>query len=155
MARQPSRDAKDPVRLLRGVRRAVRTDASAYAYSILITTVFGLVNLQDGPPTVGRVFGFAMGATLGFALWEAAVSRGFRVRIREERSDVVLIGTAMAPVSVGASLAAALGMAQVLSGPWSWTLVPLTATVVYVLLTGIQLAAARLYEERHPPDESE
>lgn len=155
MAKQQARDAKDPVRLLRGARRAVRTDASAYAYSILITTVFGLVSLRDGPPTEGRLFAFAMGATLGFALWEAAVSRGFRIRIREERSDVVLVGTAMAPVSVGVSLAAALGLAQVLSGLWAWMLVPLTATVVYVLLTGVQLAVARLYEERYPPDETE
>lgn len=155
MARQPSGDDRDEARLLRGVRRAVRTDASAYAYSILITTVFGLVNLRDGPPTVGRLFAFAIGATLGFASWEALVSRGFRIRIREEQSDVVLVGTAMAPVSVGASLAAALGVAQLLSGLWAWALIPLTATIVYVMLTGAQLAAARLYEQRHPPDESE
>lgn len=155
MARQQAGRGRDEPRLLRGVRRAVRTDASAYGYSILITTVFGLVNLRDGPPTVGRLFVYAVGATLGFALWEAAVSRGFRIRIREEESDVVLVGTAMAPVSVGASLAAALGVAQVLSGLWAWSVIPLTATIVYVALTGAQLAAARVYEEQHPPDESE
>lgn len=155
MARQQAGGKGGEPRLLRGVRRAVRTDASAYGYSILVTTVFGLVNLQDGPPTVGRLFAYAMGATLGFALWEAAVSRGFRIRIREEKSDVVLVGTAMAPLSVGASLAAALGALQVLSGPWAWLGTPLTATVVYVALAGAQLAAARVYEERHPPDESE
>lgn len=154
MTRQ-SADSADQSRLVRGVRRAVRTDASAYAYSILITTVFGLVNLRDGPPTVGRLFAFAMGATFGFALWEAAVSRGFRIHIREEKSDVVLVGTAMAPVSVGASLGLALGVGQMLSGIWAWSLVPLTATIVYVALTGAQLAVARIYEERHPPDESE
>lgn len=154
MARQSSGGAEQ-FRLVRGVRRAVRNDASAYAYSILITTVFGLVNLRDGPPTVARLFAFALGATFGFALWEAAVSRGFRIRIREEKSDVVLVGTAMAPVSVGASLAAALGIAQVLSGLWAWSLIPLTATIVYVALTGAQLTAARIYEERHPPDEAD
>lgn len=154
MARQ-SPGSADQSRLVRGVRRAVRTDASAYGYSILITTVFGLVSLRDGPSTVGRLFAFALGATFGFALWEAAVSRGFRIRIREEKSDVVLVGTAMAPVSVGASLATALGIAQVLSGLWAWSLIPLTATIVYVTLTGAQLAAARLYEERHPPEGDE
>lgn len=154
MARQSSGNAEES-RLVRGVRRAVRNDASAYAYSILITTVFGLVNLRDGPPTVGRLFAFALGATFGFALWETAVSRGFRIRIREEKSDVVLVGTAMAPLSVGASLAAALGIAQVLSGLWAWSLIPLTATIVYVALTGAQLAVARIYEQRHPPDEAE
>lgn len=155
MARQAAGGIEAVPRLLRGVRRAVRTDASAYGYSILITTVFGLVNLRDGPPTVERLFAFALGATFAFALWEAAVSRGFRIRIREERSEVVLVGTALAPVSVGASLGAALGVAQALSGVWAWALIPLSATIVYVALTGTQLAAARLYEERHPPEDSE
>lgn len=155
MARQRSGGQVDEALLFRGVRRAVRTDASAYGYSILITTVFGVVNLRDGPPTVGRLFAYAIGATMGFALWEAIASRGFRIRIREEQSDVVLVGTAMAPLSVGASLAAALGISQVLSGLWAWALTPLTATIVYVMLTGAQLVAARLYEERHPPDQSE
>lgn len=142
----------DEPRLLRGVRRAVRTDASAYGYSILITAVFGLTNLQDGPVTVGRLFAYAMGATLGFALWEAAASRGFRIRIRQEQSDVVLVGTALAPVSVGLALVAALGATHVLSGAWTWWLAPFVATIVYVALTGAQLAVARVYEERHPPD---
>lgn len=142
-------------RLLRGVRRAVRTDASAYGYSILITAVFGTANLQDGSPTMGRLFAYVMGATLGFALWEAVVSKGFRIRIRQEQSDVVLVGTALAPVSVGLSLATALGVTQVVSGTWTWFAAPFVATVVYVALTGAQLAAARVYEERHPPDESE
>lgn len=147
-------DDQDP-RLLRGVRRAVRTDASAYGYSILITAVFGLVNLQDGPPTVGRLFAYVMGATFGFALWEAIASRGFRIRIRQEQSDVVLVGTALAPLSVGVSLAAALGMTLLVSGNWAWLIPPFVATVVYVMLTGSQLAAARVYEEQHPPDETE
>lgn len=142
-------------RLLRSVRRAVRTDASAYGYSILITAVFGVANLQDGPPTVGRLFAYVMGATLGFALWEAVVSRGFRIRIRQEQSDVVLVGTALAPVSVGLSLATALGVTQVLAGAWTWFAAPFVGTIVYVALTGAQLAAARVYEERHPPEESE
>ena len=142
-------------RLLRSVRRAVRTDASAYGYSILITAVFGMVNLKDGSPTVGRLFAYVLGATLGFALWEAVVSKGFRIRIRQEQSDVVLVGTALAPVSVGASLAASLGITQVLSGTSTWFGAPFVATVVYVALTGAQLAAARVYEERHPPDENE
>lgn len=152
----PGGDRDEAVgRILRGVRRAVRTDASAYGYSILITAVFGLVNLQDGPPTVGRLFAYALGATLGFATWEAVASRGFRMRIREEPSDVVLVGTALAPVSVGVSFVAALGVTAATVGAWSWLMTPLAATVVYVALTGAQLMVARLYEEHHPPEEAE
>ena len=145
----------DEPRLLRGVRRAVRVDASAYGYSILITAVFGLANLHDGPTSTERVFAYVMGATFGFALWEAIASKAFRLRIRQEQSDVVLVGTALAPVSVAVSLAAAFGVIQLTAGGWAWLVPPFVATIVYVALTGAQLAAARIYEERHPPDDSE
>lgn len=152
MAREE--DDSEP-RLLRGVRRAVRSDANAFAYSILITTTFGAVNLQVGNVTVPRLFAFTLGGTMGFALWEAVASRGFQVRIREESSDVVLVGTALAPLSVGLGLLAAVGVLQLTDGAWAWGLTSLAATLAYVLFAGLQLAAARLYEERHPPDEEE
>ena len=141
--------------LRRGLRRAVRSDASAFAYSILITVTYGAVSLQVGSPTVGRLFVFAIGATLGFVTWEAVASRGFTVRIREEPSDVVLVGTALAPVSVALGLATALGVLAILSGAWAWGAAPFAATAVYVLATGLQMAAARRYERHHPPEEDE
>lgn len=141
--------------LLRGLRRGIRSDATAFAYSILITVAFGALNLQAGPVTVPRLFAFAIGATLGFTLLEAGVSRGFRVRIREEASDVVLFGTALAPLSVSAGLATALGTLALVPDAWAWLLAPLTATLVYVLMTGTQLAVARWYEQAHPPEEED
>lgn len=151
--RRGSQDHTGDVR--RGLRRAVRSDATAFGYSILITSTFGVVDLQVGDPSVLRLFAFAVGATLGFAVLEAVASRGFRVRIREERSDVVLVGTAFAPVSVSLGLATALGAVAVVAGTWAWFAAPCAATVVYVLVAGAQLAAARRYEERHPPEDEE
>lgn len=139
----------------RGLRRTVRSDATAVAYSILITITYGAVGLQVGSPSVARLFVFAVSATLGFVAWEAVASRGFTVRIREEPSDVVLIGTALAPVSVSLGLAAALGAIAVLPDVWAWGGAPFAATVVYVLAAGLQMAAARRYERRHPPEEDE
>lgn len=150
------RSADDPQILLRrGVRRGVRGDAVAFAYSILITVTFGAVNLQAGGVSVLRLFLFAVGASSGFTLWEAVASRGFRVRIREEASDVVLFGTALGPLSVSIGLAAALATTAITPGGWAWALAPLAATIVYVLMTGAQLAVARWYEQSHPPDEEE
>lgn len=141
--------------LRRGLRRAVRSDAGAFAYSILITVTYGAVNLQVGDPTVGRLFVFTLGATMGFVAWETAASRGFTVRIREEPSDVVLVGTALAPVSVSLGLAVALGAIAVLPDAWAWAVAPFAATIVYVLAAGLQMAAARRYEREHPPEEDE
>lgn len=141
--------------LVRGVRMAVRNDASAFAYSVLITATFGVVNLENPEVTTPRIFVFVVGATFAFALAEAASSRFFRIRLREEQGDVVLIGTAMAPLAVGASLGAAVVAAKFVGGTAAWGLAPAVATVSYILLTGTQLTIARKYEERHPPDESE
>lgn len=151
-----SQTTDEPAVLLRrGVRRGVRGDAAAFAYSVLITVTYGVVSLQVGGVSVVRLFLFALGATVGFTLWEAIASRGFRVRIREEASDVVLFGTALAPLSVTIGLAAALGTAALVPDGWAWALAPLAATIVYVLMTGAQLAVARWYEQSHPPDEEE
>lgn len=141
--------------LVRGVRMAVRNDASAFAYSVLITATFGVVNLENPQVTTPRIFLFVVGATGAFALAEAASSRFFRIRLRQEQGDIVLIGTAMAPLSVGASLGAAVVVAKAVGGATAWALAPAAATVSYIVLTGAQLTIARKYEERHPPEESE
>lgn len=148
-------ESGDDHNVRRGLRRAVRSDATAFGYSILITATFGAVDLRIGQPDVARLFAFVLGATSGFALLEAVASRGFSVRIREERSDVVLIGTALAPVSVSLGLAAALAVVALLPGAWAWGCAPLAATVVYVVMAGVQMMMARRYEQRHPPDEEE
>lgn len=141
--------------LVRGVRRAVRNDASAFAYSVLITATFGVVNLDNPDVTTPRIFLFVLGATLAFTVAEAASSRLFRIRLREEQGDIVLVGTAMSPIAVGASLGAAVVASKIAEGATAWAAAPAVATVSYILMTGTQLMVARKYEERHPPEETE
>lgn len=141
--------------LLRSVRRAVRSDATAFSYSVFVTACFGLVNLREAPVTVSRLFWFVLGATVGFVAWDLVASRGFRVRIREEKSDVLLVATAMAPVSTTVALGASVGTTSIVSGTVAWVAAPLIGTVMYVAAAGLQLALARLYEERHPPQSEE
>lgn len=147
--------AQDQHPFVRGVRMAVRNDASAFAYSVLITATFGVVNLENPSVTTPRIFLYVMGATFAFALAEAASSRLFRIRLREEHGDVVLVGTAMAPIAVGASLGVAIVASKVFGGALAWLMAPAVATISYIVLTGAQLTVARIYEERHPPDEAE
>jgi hypothetical protein len=141
--------------LVRGMRVTVREDASAFAYSILITATFGAANLVAGPVTVPRLFLFVLGATGAFAVAEAGVSRLFRLRIREEPGDVVVLGTALAPISVAAALSVAIGVLPVSPTAAGWVLAPFLATVSYVTLAGLQMAFAHRYEQRHPPADDE
>ena len=144
----------DENEFVRGVRMAVRGDATAFGYSILITATFAMANHRHPSITVGRIFLFALGATFAFAVVEAATSRFFRVRLREERSDVVIVGTAMAPVAVSLSLGGAYLSATHLGASSAWFFSPAVATVGYVVMTGTQLVVARRYADRHPPDSS-
>lgn len=137
------------------MRRAVRSDATAFSYSVFVTACFGLVNLRAAPVTVGRLFWFVLGATVGFVAWDLVASSGFRVRIREERSDVLLVATAMAPLSTTVALGASVVTTSIVSGTVVWGAAPLVGTVTYVAAAGLQLALARRYEERHPPRNEE
>lgn len=138
--------------LMHGMRSAVRSDATAFSYSILITATFGAVQMEVGGVSAGRIFLFVVGATLAFTVIEAASSRFFRKRIREERGDVVVLGTAMAPLSVATALGVGVGTLQLLGGAPAWFVTPALATAAYVSMAALQLSFARLYEERHPPD---
>ncbi len=139
--------------LIRGARSAVRNDASAFSYSILITVTFGAVQLEVGSVSIGRLFLFVLGATGAFAMIEAASSRLFRVRMREEPSEVVILGTALAPLSVGGALAAGVGVLQVTSGAVAWFLTPAVGTTVYLVAAALQLTFARAHEEQNPPED--
>ena len=114
-----------------------------------------MVDLRAGDATAPRLFAFAIGEALAFAAVEAVASAGFEIVIHEERSDVMLVGTSLAPIAVSLGLGAAYAVTTALQGAWAWLVVPLVATVVYVVAAGVQLTVARRHQERHPPDEEE
>lgn len=147
----PAAEDKDAT-LSRGIRVTVLNNASAFSYSVLVTAVFGAATMVTGAVSALRLVLFAVGATVGFTATEVAASRGFHVRIREEPTDVVVVGTAL-PVAVVAGLGAALALLYVLPNTLGWLLAPTVATLVYIVLAGFHMMLARRYEEKHPPDE--
>lgn len=66
---------------------------------------------------------------------------------------MVILGTALAPLSVALALLAALATLQVVTGAPAWALTPAVATTVYICTAACQLMLARSYERRNPPDE--
>lgn len=138
------------------MRGGIRDNATAYAYSILITVTFVATERAFGTPTTLDLFLYLIGATGAFVLVEAVSSRFFQVEIRPEPSDVVLVGSAFSPLSVAASLGAGLGVASVTGGWLGWLLTPFVGTTAFILLVGVQLAVARRREEQKPmPQTSE
>lgn len=138
--------------LAQGARTSLRANATAYAYSIFITSCFGIVSVVIGNPDVLRIFLFLSGATLAFALSEAAVSRGFKDRIRPDPSDVVMLGSAMAVISVSVAVAVAWLASELVRSDAGWFLAPFAGTVAYVALSSVEMAVARRKHEEDPPD---
>lgn len=135
----------------RGVRTSLRTNATAYAYSVFITVSFALVDTAVGDRSIGRIFLFLIGATIAFALTEGIASRGFRDRFRPEPSDVVMLGSAMATASVGSAAGVVWLTSSMLDGTSAWFIGPFAGTITYLLVAGLEMALARR-EQQDPPE---
>lgn len=139
--------------LERGVRTSVRNNASAYGFSVMITAAFGVLTAALGSPRVGDVFLYAGGAVLGVTIVEGLASRGFRIRLRGEQSDVVALGSAFGFASVGLAVGAAALAAELLGGWLGWLIGPLLASSLYVVASGIEMSLARVAQKRREAQE--
>lgn len=148
-----SRDRELELDLTRGAQTSLRNNASAYAFSVFITACFAIVDAVVSGRSVLRFFLFAAGATVGFVIVELVVSRGFRDRVRPERSEVVMLGAAMAPVSVMLALGAGWGSSQLVGGAAGWFAAPLLGTLVFLTASSLEMALARRLEREHPPED--
>lgn len=122
-----------------GLRASLGENAGAYSYSVTITASFGVLTTILGSGGVFEVFLFILGAATAFTVTELVASRGFRVRMRGERPEVVVLGSAIAYPSVllGAGAAALAG--EVLGTGVAWAAGSFLATVVFLLVGGIEL----------------
>lgn len=131
-----------------GVRTAVRNNVSAYGFSVMITASFGVLAAIAGPPSAGEAYLFVAGAVSGVTIVEGIASRGFRVRIRGEPSEVVALGAAFGFISAGLGVGAAALSGELVAGWPVWLLGPLVASSVYVLGSGFEMALAHIAQER-------
>jgi hypothetical protein len=134
--------------LVHGLRVAILNNATAYGFSVMITTVFVATQTILATHELGELFLFAGGTTVAFAAVEAVATSGFRVRTRPDRSDVVAVGTALATVSVLLALAVGAGLASLVGGWFGWFLAPFGATVAYSAASGVEMALAHREQER-------
>lgn len=127
----------------RGLGESTRHNALAYGYSVAITGTFGILAAVDRAPHVLDIFLFATGAAATFAIANAALTKGFRVRAREEPPVVLALGTALGLGSILGALAATWLVAWALQGWLAWLVGPFAASGVYLVLTGVELLLAR------------
>lgn len=135
----------------RGLGTALRHNQVAYSYSATITALFGVIVDESGRPNVAECFLFVTGAGVAFAVVNATVTHWFSQRLPRERSDVVALGTAISLFSMAAGLGLGTLVAW-LAGPWiAWPLAPLTMSIGFLLLAGIEMGFAGYYHEAGGP----
>jgi hypothetical protein len=132
-----------------GIRTAARENATAYGYSIMITSSFGLVAALDPRPPVWAYFLFAAGAGTGFPLVLLAATKGFReLSFDAERSSVLVFAALINVASILAGVGGAGLVAWPIDGWAAWTVAPVVATSCYLLVNGLEYAVAEEEEER-------
>jgi len=126
----------------RALRSAVGREATTFGFSILVTVCFGVMQSQQGKPSTGDLFLYAIGAVLSFTVLEAGLSRGFRRPMPQHRSEVVAVGTAFNVASVTGGVGTALGVAAAIGPDIAWLVAPFAAGVAYLLLEGLEVLLA-------------
>jgi hypothetical protein len=134
--------------MLRGLASSARHNALAYGYSLTTTAAFGVLVALDHQPDILDVFLFAVGGTVTFIIATASITRGFRIGHDEEPRVVQALGASLGLFSVLGGLGAATLVGGATTGWVAWFLGPFAASSVYLLLSAIELVAARKISER-------
>ncbi len=125
-----------------GLQASVRNNYTAFGYSVMITASFGVLASRHPSPIPGDIFLFLAGAIAAFLVIEIVVSKGFSKAPTGEPARVVALGSALSLGSVAASVGAAAVLGSLL-GEWlSWLVGGFTASGVYVVLSGMEIALA-------------
>jgi hypothetical protein len=135
-------------RLVCGLGQSLGGNATAFGYSVTITASFGAVELGRGAPRFGDLIVFGLGAVVAFGGLEGLATGGFRSPLPKGSDDVILLGTALAFVSIVLAIATARGLAEVLSGAWAWFGAAFGASLVFALIESVEFMFAEWLQER-------
>jgi hypothetical protein len=135
-------------RLVSGLGQSLGGNATAFGYSVTITASFGAVELGRGTPRFGDLVVFGFGAVVAFGGLEGLATGGFRSPLQKGSNDVVLLGTALAFISIVLAIATARGIAELLSGAWAWFGAAFGASLVFALVESVEFMFAEWLQER-------
>lgn len=131
----------------RGVRTALRDNASAYGFSISVTAAYGLVSASRGPGDAVETISFALGAGLAFVLVSLVFLGRFQRRLLSEGEQVLTLSGGFDFLSVTATVAVAFGLSRI-PGYAAWPLTGLGTVVTYLLIGGLDVILARALARR-------
>lgn len=126
----------------RGVRTALRNNATAYGFSISITAVYGLASGQHGQDSAWGTVAFALGAVVGFLVVGGVFVTCFQRGSLGEGGQVMTIGGAADVLAVTAAIASGFGLSRV---PvfLGWPLTGFGTVAAYLVIGGLDVVLAR------------
>ena len=119
---------------------AVTASAAPYGYTLVISGSAALLLRFNGLPSTGDVFMFLAGGIGGFNILGLVAEELLPGTKPIERRQARVLAGILDWIAVGAAVGAVAVLAE-LHGWVSWLLGPLVATVVYLLIAALQLAA--------------
>jgi hypothetical protein len=138
-----------------GIASAAFANSTAFGYSIMITVTFAVANRAQEQGDILDYFAFALGAALGVAVVNAAVTRGFRRRLDEAPPEVVMMGAAINFVSVILAILAGLGTVEALPELPGWFLAPFVSSGFYIVAEGFEIWVAEAVQAARGDREAE
>lgn len=140
---------------LRGLGASTRHNALAYGYSLAMTGSFGMLVYAAPPDRPPEIFLFGIGGAITFTIATASTTLGFRRRVREEPPIVRAVGSSLGFVSITGAIGVAWLFGWMLGGWAAWLLGGFAASGLYLVLSGLELAFARVVRPALPVDDLE
>ncbi|MFC7343891.1 hypothetical protein [Saccharopolyspora griseoalba] len=131
----------------RGVRTALRNNATAYGFSISITAAYGLVTGSRGAASALETISFAFGAAFAFLLVGSVFVARFPHGRLPESGQVATFTGGIDILSIVAALMAAYGLSQI-SWFLAWPLTAFGTVLAYLLIGGLDVLLARTIARR-------
>lgn len=126
----------------RGVRTALRNNATAYGFSIAITSAYGLVSTASEGSAAAETISFALGAAVAFILIGAVfITQVPQGRLSEGGQEATISG-GIDLLSIITTIIVAYGLSKV-PGFAAWPLTAFGAASVYLLTSGLDVLLAR------------
>lgn len=131
----------------RGVRTALRNNATAYGFSISITAAYGLVSGTRPSAPALETIAFAVGASFAFLLIGATFLTRSRRGSLPEGGQVATISGGIDLLSILAAVATAYGLSRI-PGFAAWPLTGAGTVISYLLVSGLDVLLARTVANR-------
>jgi hypothetical protein len=138
---------------LRGLGASTRHNALAYGYSLATTGAFAVLATSAGSYHPVEIFLFALGGAATFTIATASTTLGFRRRLREEPPIVRAVGSSLSFVSITGAIGGAWLLAWAVGGWPAWLLGGFAASALYLVLSALELALARMARPLLPVDD--